>query len=217
MTDHNFASMRAAMVDSQLRTNSVSDPKVVAAMESVAREAFVPADRIGLAYVDVPTPLGNGRSLNAPLMTGRLIIEARVKPTDHVLLIGAATGYAAAVLAKLAEAVVAVESDPALATFATKALETSNNVTVVQSAMTVGYEASAPYDIIMIDGAVEVVPPALWTQLKLGGVMVAAVLDKGVTRLSYGRNIGGQGALSPFAEGEVAVLSEFSTPHSFAF
>jgi protein-L-isoaspartate(D-aspartate) O-methyltransferase len=217
VTEHNFASMRAAMVASQLRTNSVSDPKVVAAMESVAREDFVPLDRAGLAYVDVPIPLGRGRSLNAPLVTGRLIVEARVKPTDHVLLIGAATGYSAAVLARLAKTIVAVESDPDLASQARKTLEPIDTVTVVESAMSGGYQENAPYDIIMIDGAVEAVPPALWTQLKPGGVMVTAVVDDGVTRLARGQQIGGTGVLLSFAEGEVDILREFSVARSFAF
>jgi protein-L-isoaspartate(D-aspartate) O-methyltransferase len=217
VTDHNFASMRAAMVDSQLRTNSVSDPRIVAAMQAVAREDFVPADRAALAYVDVPLSLGGGRCLNAPLVTGRLIVEAAIKTNDHVLLIGAATGYAAAVIAQLAATVVAVESDPALAAHARKALEAYDNVSVCESSLVEGNQAGAPFDVIIIEGAVEGVPAALWGQLRPGGVMVAALADDGVNRLARGQQVDGSGVLLPFADCDVAPLPGFSTPRGFTF
>jgi protein-L-isoaspartate(D-aspartate) O-methyltransferase len=209
--------MRAAMVDSQLRTNSVSDPRIVAAMQAVAREDFVPADRAALAYVDVPLSLGGGRSLNAPLVTGRLIVEAGIKPDDHVLLIGAATGYAAVVIAQLAATVVAVESDPALAAHARKALEAYDNVSVCESSLADGSQAGTPFDVIIIEGAVEAVPAALWAQLKPGGVMVAALADNGVTRLARGQPVDGSGVLLPFADCDVAPLPGFSIPRGFTF
>jgi protein-L-isoaspartate(D-aspartate) O-methyltransferase len=217
VTDQHFSEMRAAMVASQLRTNAVSDPKVVAAMEAVAREDFVPKERAGLAYVDVPITLGNGRSLNAPLVTGRLIVEAQIKATDTVLLIGAATGYTAAVLASLAKQVVAVESVPDLAAQARRNLEAFDSVTFFEGALTAGHAALAPYDVVIIDGAVETVPALLWGQLKTGGVMASGLVEQGVTRLAIGRQFDGTGALVPFADAEVAILPGFSTPRAFEF
>jgi protein-L-isoaspartate(D-aspartate) O-methyltransferase len=217
VTEHNFASMRAAMVDCQLRTNSVSDPRIVAAIQAVAREDFVPADRAALAYVDVPLSLGGGRSLNAPLVTGRLIVEAGIKPDDHVLLIGAATGYAAAVVAQLAASVVAVESDPALVAHARRALGAYDTVSVREGSLTDGNQDGAPFDVVIIEGAVEAVPARLWAQLKPGGVMVGALADNGVTRLARGQQVDGSGVLLPFADCDVAPLPGFSTPRSFTF
>ena len=126
MGDLDFSMMRAAMVSNQLRTNNVGDPRIIAAMETVARERFVPVDRAALAYVDVPIPLGNGRALNAPLATARLITESGVKPGEKVLLVGSATGYAAALLAQLGAIVTALEVDDALIATAKASLWTAS-------------------------------------------------------------------------------------------
>jgi protein-L-isoaspartate(D-aspartate) O-methyltransferase len=217
VSDQHFLDMRAAMVASQLRTNAVSDPKVVAAIEAVAREDFVPIDRVGLAYVDVPIPLGGGRSLNAPLTTGRLIVEAKIKSTDRILLIGAATGYAAAVLARLAAQVVAVESATELSAIAQKNLQSLDNVIFVEGPLAKGHLALAPYDVIMIEGAVEAVPSSLWTQLKSGGLLASGLVDQGVTRLAIGRQFDGTGVLVPFIDAEVAILTDFNSPRAFEF
>jgi len=109
LSETGAAAMRAAMIDSQLRTNDVIDPDVVAAMAAVPREAFVPAALSGVAYMDRAIALGDGRALNPPLVTGRLLVEAAVRPGMRVLLVGAATGYTAALLAKLGAEVHAVE------------------------------------------------------------------------------------------------------------
>ena len=101
MTEQNFSSMRTAMVESQLRTSDVDDQRVIAAMAHVAREDFVPAERRAMTYIDRPIPLDGGRSLNPPLVVGRLLKEAQIAEGDKVLLIGAATGYSAALLARL--------------------------------------------------------------------------------------------------------------------
>ena len=114
MTEQNFEAMRRAMVESQLRTTGVSDPRVIAAMAETPRERFVPAERRALAYTDRPVTLGEGRALNPPEATGRLLTAADVRPADHVLIVGAATGYTAALLARLAGHVAALEEDPAL-------------------------------------------------------------------------------------------------------
>jgi protein-L-isoaspartate(D-aspartate) O-methyltransferase len=212
-----FSTMRAAMVASQLRTNAVSDPRVVAAMESVARERFVPADRTALAYVDVPIPLNPTRKLNAPLVTGRLLAESHLKPGLNVLLIGAATGYAAALVADLAGSVVAVEVDPSLAATAKTLHATDARITIVESPLAEGYAASAPYDAIIIDGAVEHIPASLWEQLRDGGILASGLVDQGVTRLAVGRRAGSSGSMVPFVDVEAAILPGFSLPRGFSF
>jgi protein-L-isoaspartate(D-aspartate) O-methyltransferase len=204
--------MRAAMVSNQLRTNNVNDPRVIAAMETVPRELFVPEDRRSLAYVDVPIPLGKGRSLNTPLATGRLITEAEIKPGERVLLVGAATGYSAAVLAQLGAKVTALEEDSSLSG-STK----SPNVAHVSGPLSAGWKKSAPYDVIIADGSIEIVPDALRDQLAEGGRFLGGLMDGGVSRLAVGRRLGKSLSLIPFAEIESARLPGFDKPKSFSF
>lgn len=217
MTEQNFVAMRSAMIASQLRTVGVNDPAVLAALETVARERFVPASRASLAYVDTAIPLGNGRALNTPLASARLINEAKITATDHVLLIGAATGYLAAVLSQLAKHIVAVESDPALLAIATHELSGLGNVSIVDAPLTAGAPAGAPYDVIIIDGAVEDVPTALLDQLKPGGRLATGHVDNGVTRLAIGHKSGGGFGLIAFADAACIIFSAFSKPKAFAF
>ncbi|WP_374942277.1 protein-L-isoaspartate O-methyltransferase [Sphingomonas sp.] len=214
-TDH--AAMRHAMVASQLRTNAVSDQRVVAAMATVPREDFLPVDARALAYRDAAIPLGRARWANLPMATGRLLTEAYLLPTDRVLLIGAAGGYAAAVLSGLVAHVVAVESDPVLAADARDALAGFANVTVVEGALDAGHAEAAPYDVLVVDGAIEMVPEALVAQVRADGRAVSGVVDHGVTRLAAGRRTGGGFALVPFADVECVVLPGFAAPKSFTF
>lgn len=217
MTEQNFKSMRAAMVESQLRTSDVNDPRVIAVMGSVAREAFLPADRQALAYIDRPVKLSEGRSLNPPLATGRLLTAAEITPEDNVLLIGAATGYAAALLSRLAASVIAVEEDEALLPRAKAVLAGYGNVTLLSGPLGQGARKYAPYSLIVIDGAVEEIPAALTKQLADGGRLVAAIADRGVTRLSIGRKSGEAFGMSSFADCESVVLPGFAKPKSFTF
>lgn len=212
-----FEAMRHAMVASQLRTNAVSDPRVVAAMARVPREKFLPADVAGLAYRDTAVPLGNGRFANLPIATGRLLTEAQIRPGDKVLLIGAAGGYTAAVLALVAESVVAVESDPALVAIARVALADYPAVTLVDTPLDAGAPALAPFDLLVVDGAVEQLPEALVAQLVPGGRVVAGLVDRGVTRLAAGRRSDGGFGLVDFADIECVPLPGFARPAVFAF
>ena len=212
-----MVAMRHAMVASQLRTNAVSDARVVAAMDSVPREAFVPADAKAIAYRDTAVPLGHGRAQNVPIATGRLLTQAELRPTDRVLLVGAAGGYTAAVLSHLAFSVVALECEPTLAAAARTALTDVTNVTVVEGPLEAGHAAGAPYDVLVIDGAVEAVSDALIAQLTIGGRVVAGVVDRGVTRLSAGRRTAGGFALLDFADIDCVVLPGFARPRSFTF
>lgn len=212
-----YAAMRQAMVASQLRTVAVTDPRVVAAMAQVPRERFVPAGSETLAYCDAAIDLGQGRRMNTPLATARLLVEARLQPGDRVLLIGAAAGYAAALLAGLVAEVVAVESQPALAEQARSALVATTNVTVVEGALEKGHAAGAPYDVLIIDGAVEEVPMTLASQLVDGGRIVSGLLDNGVYRLAAGARRGAVFALTPFVDIDSVPLPGFARPRRFTF
>jgi len=212
-----FDAMRHAMVASQLRTNAVNDARVVEAMARVPRENYVPVEQQALAYRDTLLPLPGGRRHNSPLATGLLLTRARLQPGDRVLLVGAAGGYAAAVLAELGTTVVAVEEDQTLAALASAALAGNAAVRVVAGPLAAGAADGAPYDVLMIDGAVEHVPDALVEQLKPGARAVAGVVDRGVTRLAAGRRTEGGFGLVDFVDAECAILPGFARPKTFKF
>jgi protein-L-isoaspartate(D-aspartate) O-methyltransferase len=217
MTDQNFDAMRQAMVMSQLRTNEVNDPRVVAAMGAVARERFVPADRAPVAYIDRAVPLTENRALNLPMATGRLLVAVEAAASDRALVIGAASGYTAAVLSRLVASVVALEEDDALVAQAQAALAGFANVTLVQGPLVAGHADGAPYDVIVIDGAVERIPAEIVAQLAEGGRLAAAVIEDGVSRLTIGRRAGGGFGSRAFADAEAVPLPGFALPPSFVF
>lgn len=203
------------MVASQLRTTAVNDPRVVEAMGAVQRERFVPADRTAFAYLDISQPIGPGRSLPSPMVLGRLLTEARVRPHERALVIGAGSGYAAAVLAQLVAQVVALEEDADLAAIGGAALPPT--VQQVSGPLVDGWSASAPYDVILFDGAVERVPQAIVAQLAEGGRIAAAIVDGGVTRLAIGRGVAGGFGMTIFADAEAPILPGFAVPDGFRF
>ncbi|HEX8446589.1 MAG TPA: protein-L-isoaspartate O-methyltransferase [Sphingomonas sp.] len=211
MTDQDFSQMRRAMVDSQLRTNNVNDPRLIAALSDVPRERFVPAEARVVAYIDRPVPLGGRRWLNAPLATARLLAEARPVSGDRVLVVGSATGYAAAVLAKLGAAVTALEEDPALVPVEMP------GVTYVSGPLVEGWSAGAPYDLILIDGAVASVPKAISGQLVDGGRLATGVIERGVSRLAIGRRAGSGFGLVTVLDAEAVTLPGFAPPPEFQF
>lgn len=211
------AAMREAMVSSQLRTSGVDDVRVVGAMATVAREDFVPPQARSLAYRDRPVPLGRARFLNAPLATGLLMTQAEIVAEDRVLLIGAATGYAAALLAMLGARVTAVEEDADLLAAARANLAGIDHVDVVEAPLAAGYPADAPYDVLLVDGAVEELPQPLLAQLRTDGRIATGLVDRGLTRLATGRRTeGGTGTLA-FADYECVVLPGFARAPAFRF
>ena len=217
MTDQTFMAMRRAMVESQLRTNDVNDPVLLDAILAVPREAFLPEARRASAYIDRAVPLGKDRAINPPLATARLIVAAEIQPGDHVLLVGAATGYAAAVLARLGCSVVALEEDADLVALARTALSGQAAVTLITGDLAKGHAAGAPYDVILVDGAIEAMPDALIDQLKVGGRAVFASAERSITRLCAGvRSAGGFGARA-FADSEAVALPGFAPPRGFTF
>jgi protein-L-isoaspartate(D-aspartate) O-methyltransferase len=216
MTEHNFEHMRRAMIASQLRTTGVNDPAVLAAIGAVARERFVPGERVSLAYADTLVPLKPGRELNSPMAIGRLLTELAPEPGEHALVVGAATGYSAAVMDRLTGSVVAVEEDADLLAIARAALAGSG-VELVEGPLAAGAGQRAPYDLILIDGAVEFVPEAILAQLKDGGRLAAAILEDGVTRISIGRKAGEGFGMAAVSDAAAAVLPGFLKPRGFTF
>lgn len=211
------AALRVAMVASQLRTTGVADPRVVAAMAEVPREDFLPGVAPALAYRDQLVPLGRGRHANLPMATGKLLTEAYLRAADRVLLVGAAGGYTAAVLARIVAEVVAVESDAALAAHARQALAGTPNVTVVEGPLPAGHAEGAPYDLLLIDGAVEDLPAALWSQVAVGGRVATGLAVRGLTRLASGVRAAGGLGLNDFADVACAILPGFAKPAKFQF
>ncbi len=216
MTEHNFEHMRRAMVANTLRTTGVSDPRVLAAMGAVPRERFVPRERVAMAYADTPVPLVNGRELNSPLALGRMLSEASPQEGERALVIGAATGYSAAVMKQLVRSVVAVEEDPALLARAHEML-VGTSVALVEGPLTEGYSAGAPYDLILIDGAVEFIPEAIIGQLVEGGRIATALLDRGVSRIAIGRRAGAGFGVTPVTDRAASILPGFLKPKTFSF
>lgn len=217
MSQENFKQMRKAMIVSQLRTTEVSDPRVIAAMGDVPREDFVPAAQRSFAYADRGVQIGEGRILNPPLTTGRLLNVAHVTKEDNVLLIGAATGYTAAVLGQLAGTVTAVECNAKLAASAKANLAGLAGVTVETGNHADGWSEAAPYSLIVIDGLVEQVPLNLVAQLAPDGRIVAAIMNDGVPRLALGRTAGGHVGYQYFADCGGCPLPGFEKAKSFTF
>jgi protein-L-isoaspartate(D-aspartate) O-methyltransferase len=209
-----FAAARRAMVESQLRPEGVVDVVVVNALAKLPRENFVPASARAFAYGDRPVALGNGRALSPPAVVGRLLSELEPRPGERALVVGAGSGYSAAVLDKLGLIVTALESDPTLASMART---TAPTLDVVEGDLAAGHRAGAPYDLILIDGAVEHVPEAITSQLVEGGRIGTVLSDRGVTRLAVGRSVGGRVGLRTIADAEVAPLPGFERPRAFTF
>ncbi len=213
MTD--FKRARENMVDSQIRPAGVRDPALLRVLYRIPREAFVPGSLRTLSYADEHLPVkslnGGGREtryMMAPMMLARLIDLLKVEPGDIALDVGCGPGYSAAVLAGLAESVVALESDNELAAAATDSLATLgiDNVAVVEGPLAEGYPGEAPFDIILINGAVEEVPQALLDQLAEGG-RLAVVLQQPTSAVT---DTFGHAYLYEKAEGWVSGQFEFS-------
>src|SRR5882672_10470131 len=177
-----YAAARRNMVESQLRPNKVTNPALLDALAAVPRELFVPAALRGVAYVDEDIPLGRGRFLMEPMILGRLLELAAVRPSDVALVVGAGVGYSAAVLARIAGRVVALESDQELAQRAAQTLQGLGvaNVALVESPLADGAARLAPFDVILLDGAVGRVPPAIIDQLAESGRLVAVIRAAGI-------------------------------------
>ena len=209
------ARARRNMVDGQIRTNHVTEERLLAAMDALPREHFLPAGLRSVAYVDEDVALGNGRVLLEPLVQARLIQTAEVQAGDVVLDVACGPGYSAALLARLASAVVALESDPALAAQATDNLARlgMHTVSVVEGALARGLPAQAPFDVIVIEGAVPQVPKTLFDQLAEGAIVGEGPVGR-ITLFAKRHGLAGERALFDAA---TPMLAGFERPRAFAF
>jgi protein-L-isoaspartate(D-aspartate) O-methyltransferase len=175
-----YARARANMVTNQLRPNRVEAPDVLDAMAAVPRERFLPKALRGVAYTDEDLPLPDGHWLIEPLVLARLIQAAEVQKSDVVLVVGCATGYAAAVLARLAATVILLAPSAAAATVEALLddLGVDNVVVAANDDPAAGHLSQAPFDVIVVVGSVPEVPPALLEQIGEGGRIVV-VVDQG--------------------------------------
>lgn len=190
-----FTEARNHMVDGQVRPNKVNDPRIIQAMRRLPRERFVPPHLAGLAYIDEDVPLGGGRFLMEPMVIARLVQLARVRAGERALVVGAGTGYGAALLAACGAEVTALEGDERLAAIAYRALaETAPGVSLVAGPLAQGWERGAPYDVVLIEGAVREIPPAVARQVRSNGRVVTVVCGaSGVTGGVSGGALGGTG------------------------
>lgn len=209
---NNFSAARRAMVESQLRPQGVTDRAVLDAMAAVEREAFLPAASAALAYVDRSLPIGGGRFLLPPPALGELLTGLAPVAGERALVVGAGTGYSAAVLATIGLDVVALECSQELASQARTA-----GLTVVEGPLELGHPAKAPYDVILLDGAVEHIPQAIIDQMANGGRLGGVLNDRRVGRMIVGRKAGGAFGYLSIGDVGVATLPGFTRPPTFTF
>lgn len=207
-----FAAARQAMVESQLRPQGVTDPGVLSAMGEAPREQFVPADVRPLAYADRALPLGGGRFLAPCAALGQLLTQMAPYAGERALVIGAGTGYSAAILRHIGLQVTALESSGELI-----AAGEAVGGTFVNGELEQGHATGAPYDVILIDGAVEFIPDAITEQLAPGGRLGAGLVEGGVVRLIVGRKSGSAFGYLSIADAALPALPGFQRPRTFTF
>ncbi len=207
-----FAAAREAMIESQLRPQGVTDAAVLEAMAHIPREAFLPSQTRPLAYADRAVAVGAGRFLMAPSALGRLLTGMTPQRGQRALVIGAGTGYSAAVFNAMGLIVAALEVEPGLASIARE-----QGIAIVEGPLEEGVADGAPYDQILIDGAVDYIPDAIVAQLANGGRLGTAVNDRGITRLVIGRKAGGAFGTLSVADSGVPALPGFQRPRVFTF
>jgi protein-L-isoaspartate(D-aspartate) O-methyltransferase len=207
---------RANMIEAQIRSQDVTDPRILAALAAVARERFVPPSRQALAYADVAVEVAPGRFLLDPRSFGKALQLAEVAADDRVLDVGCATGYSSAILARLARSVVALEQDADLVRAATQTLERAEgDIEVAQGALIEGFALGGPYDLIFVNGAIESRPEILLGQLKDGGRLVAFLKPEDRANLFVREN--GQVGSRPGFDAQVPLLAGFKKHQGFIF
>jgi protein-L-isoaspartate(D-aspartate) O-methyltransferase len=215
-----YAKARFNMVEGQIRTNKVSDERLVAALSELPRQIFVPNALSSVAYVDTSIRITDDRYMIEPLVLARLLQEAEVGAGDKALVVGAGTGYSAAILASLCASVTALESDPALAGAARENLAALGlaNVVVHEGPLEQGWAADAQYDVILIDGMIAELPDVLTAQLADRGRLVTVRAQEG--RSGAGtlfRKLSGTVSGRPLFDAVVPFLPGFAPRPAFAF
>lgn len=215
-----FTLARRMMVDGQVRTQDVTDPRLIAAFEEVPRERFVPAEHVGLAYLDRDLKVGGSgqapRFLLKPMVLAKLMQSASIGPTDRVLDVGCATGYSSAILARIAGTVVALEEDALLAREAAANLS-GLGVRVCHGRLADGAPADAPFDVIIINGIIEQLPPRLSVQLASDGRLVCLEGHGGAGRAMLYRAAAREAGGRPLFNASAPPLAGFQEPASFVF
>jgi protein-L-isoaspartate(D-aspartate) O-methyltransferase len=215
-----YAAARLNMVEGQIKPNKVIDQALIDAMMAVPRERFVPADRRGVAYIDEDVAVGGGRVLMEPRVLGRLLNDARITSASRVLIVGAGTGYSAALISRLAAKVVALEEDKTLLAAARGTLAElgAQRVTLAEGRLAEGWAAEGPYDVILVDGAVADVPAALVAQLAPGGRLLTVVDDGDrVGRAMLVSAVDGVVSQRPLFDAATATLPGFERKPAFQF
>lgn len=210
-----YARARRTMVDCQVRPSDVTDLRIIAALLDVPREQFVPEAKRSIAYLDIDVPVSDTgpRALLKPMVFSKLLQAASISAGDHVLDVGSATGYSAAVLGKLAGDVVALEDDSTL----TKAAGIEGGVSAVSGPLADGWAKGAPYDVILLEGACESIPDALFTQLKDGGRLLAVVGAGPAGKAMIYRKAGEHVSAVPLFDAAAPMLPGFSKAQAFVF
>lgn len=210
MTD--FTAARLNMVESQVRPNGITDRRIIAAIESLPREVFVPEGKQAVAYMDEDVPLepadksAGPRALIEVMAFARMLQHAAIKPEDRVLVVGAGTGYGAAVIAALAQRTVALECDAALAAAARRNLKGVAGAIVVEGPLAAGVPGEQPFDVIIVEGRVEEVPQAWLDQLSDGGRLIAVVGEADMAKACVHTRSGSAIAVRPVFDASVAAL-----------
>jgi protein-L-isoaspartate(D-aspartate) O-methyltransferase len=210
MTD--FTAARLNMVESQVRPNGITDRRIIAAVERIPREQFVPEGWRALAYMDEDVPLEpadkaqGARALIEVMAFARMLQHAAIRPSDKVLVVGAGTGYGAAVIADLAQRTVALECDPGLAAAARRNVAGMAGVAVVEGALAAGVPGEQPFDVILAEGRVEEVPQVWLDQLADGGRLVAVVGEADMAQACVFTRSGPAIAVRPVFDASVAAL-----------
>jgi protein-L-isoaspartate(D-aspartate) O-methyltransferase len=220
MTD--FALARRNMIDGQLRPNRVNNAQLLAAIADLPRERFLAPGLRSVAYADDDVPLGNGRYLMEPMVLARILQTLQPQADDKALVVASGAGYGTALLARLVKTVVAVEADPRLAGSAEQAIRELGiaNVRQVIGKMEEGHAAAAPYDIILIEGAVQHIPSAIVGQLAEGGRLGAVIAAASAGALGVAQLMvkeGGVASGRPLFDAGTPALPGFSTLPRFTF
>lgn len=193
LLDERPTTARRAMIDSQLRVSGVNDPAVLTAFDKVVREDHVPAELAGSAYIDRALALGGGHNLPAPLVQGRMLVEAAIQPGEKVLVVST-NGYLAALAGALGA-----------------------SVTTLAPADVAGKKKAGPFDVVLIDGAAEALPTSLAGMVSDEGRVVTGVIERGISRLATGRKAAGAIALLPLADMGIPAIPEFAAAKGWSF